>query len=154
MTVLPQVFSRLFLVWGIFYVFPEREVLNQIGVPLLVFAWSITETIRYPFYALSVAELQFYPLLWARYTLFYVLYPLGVTGELLTIYSALPIAKNYYPTYYYFLIAIMFSYGPPFYFLYTHMIKQRRKQLGSPKQSSDKKEGKNAHKNTKKAKKL
>ena len=61
----------------------------------------------------------------SRYNLFIVLYPLGVVGELLTIYAALPIVRrtamyslrlpNKYNVsfdYYYFLIIAMLSYIP------------------------------------------
>lgn len=60
-----------------------------------------------------------------RYTFFIVLYPMGVTGELLTIYAALPYIQktglysitlpnkyNFSFDYYSFLILTMFSYIP------------------------------------------
>lgn len=60
-----------------------------------------------------------------RYTFFIVLYPMGVTGELLTIYAALPNVQktglysvtlpnkyNFSFDYYTFLILIMISYIP------------------------------------------
>lgn len=60
-----------------------------------------------------------------RYTFFIVLYPMGVTGELLTIYAALPYVQktglysvtlpnkyNFSFDYYTFLILIMMSYIP------------------------------------------
>lgn len=60
-----------------------------------------------------------------RYTLFIVLYPMGVTGELLTIYAALPFVRqaglysislpnkyNFSFDYYTFLILVMISYIP------------------------------------------
>ncbi|OMJ30355.1 Very-long-chain (3R)-3-hydroxyacyl-CoA dehydratase 1 [Smittium culicis] len=138
-TTMSQVYSRLMLVWGILYLLPFIGIFDQVGVPMLIFAWSITETIRYPFYVLAILDIKFYPLLWARYTFFYILYPLGVAGELLTIYRALPAAKLLNVNYYYFLIGMMALYPPAFYSLYTHMIKQRRKQLrsSSPPSSAD-----------------
>lgn len=60
-----------------------------------------------------------------RYTLFIVLYPMGVSGELLTIYAALPYVRrsglysislpnkyNFSFDYHAFLILIMISYIP------------------------------------------
>lgn len=60
-----------------------------------------------------------------RYTFFIVLYPMGVTGELLTIYAALPYVQktglysvtlpnkyNFSFDYYTFLIVVMISYIP------------------------------------------
>ncbi|KAG9476570.1 hypothetical protein GDO78_003226 [Eleutherodactylus coqui] len=88
----------------------------------------------------SDAILCFLPL--RRYNLFIVLYPLGVAGELLTIYAALPYVRktgmyslrlpNKYNVsfdYYYFLIAVMCFYVPLFPQLYFHMLRQRRKVL-------------------------
>lgn len=56
----------------------------------MVLAWSITEIIRYSFYAAT--KLQFQPrwLLWLRYNTFFVLYPLGAGSEAALIYSTLP----------------------------------------------------------------
>ena len=33
-------------------------------------------------YALSLLEIKFFPLTWLRYSMFIVLYPMGVSGEL------------------------------------------------------------------------
>jgi hypothetical protein len=56
----------------------------------MVLAWSTTEVIRYAFYAFSVLGLEPYPLLWLRYTTFYVLYPLGAASEAFTMLSTVP----------------------------------------------------------------
>ncbi|CAG10209.1 unnamed protein product, partial [Tetraodon nigroviridis] len=77
-----------------------------------------------------------------RYNLFIVFYPLGVIGELMTIYSALPFVRrtgmysvrlpNLYNVsfdYYYCLIILMLSYIPLFPQLYFHMLRQRRRVL-------------------------
>ena len=56
----------------------------------MVFAWSLTELIRYPFYGLSLLGYKPYPLLWLRYTTFYVLYPLGAFSEAYLNYLTLP----------------------------------------------------------------
>lgn len=74
--------------------------------------------------------------------MFIVMYPLGVIGELMTIYAALPYVRkagmyslrlpNKYNVsfdYYYFLIIVMLSYIPLFPQLYFHMLRQRRKVL-------------------------
>ncbi|XDV30184.1 hypothetical protein PO909_033154 [Leuciscus waleckii] len=78
-----------------------------------------------------------------RYTFFIVLYPMGVSGELLTIYAALPYVQktglysitlpnkyNFSFDYHTFLILIMISYIPLFPQLYFHMMRQRKKVLG------------------------
>ncbi|KAG8428960.1 hypothetical protein GDO86_018704 [Hymenochirus boettgeri] len=75
---------------------------------------------------------------------------MGVTGELLTIYTALPIVKktslysislpnkyNFSFDYYTFLILVMISYIPIFPQLYFHMFHQRRKVLNADHKKSD-----------------
>ncbi|CAJ1381592.1 unnamed protein product [Effrenium voratum] len=57
---------------------------------LFMVAWSITEVIRYLYYALNTAGVNLPPLTWLRYSTFLALYPLGVAGELGAVYSAMP----------------------------------------------------------------
>ncbi|EDO30588.1 predicted protein, partial [Nematostella vectensis] len=137
-----QVASRLFLVWAILYSVPEVQ--DSIGVAAAVAAWSVTEVIRYLFYVCSLVSVLPYALQWCRYTFFFFLYPIGVTGELVAIYASLPFVQksgiysvalpnplNVGFSYYFFLIAVMLSYIPIFPQLYFHMIGQRRKVLSS-----------------------
>ncbi|KAG7253164.1 hypothetical protein CRUP_028131 [Coryphaenoides rupestris] len=84
-----------------------------------------------------------------RYTFFIVLYPMGVSGELLTIYAALPYVQktglysvtlpnkyNFSFDYFTFLTLTMVSYIPREWRahtppqLYFHMLRQRKKVLG------------------------
>ncbi|KAJ1667148.1 hypothetical protein IW140_001598 [Coemansia sp. RSA 1813] len=130
LTVLLQVYSRLLLVWGTLYPFDYPEVRASYGFLLMVFAWSITECVRYSHYALSLLNIESPVLLYLRYTLFYVLYPAGVSGELLTMWAALPYAHAIRPSFKGFLILNMINYPPVLFKLYTHMIRQRRKILG------------------------
>ncbi|XP_051005816.1 very-long-chain (3R)-3-hydroxyacyl-CoA dehydratase 2 isoform X1 [Acomys russatus] len=151
-----QVMSRVFLIWAVTHSVKERGpfqvcvnpgalpdfVQSEDSVLLFVIAWTITEIIRYSFYTFSLLNHLPYIIKWARYTLFIVLYPMGVTGELLTIYAALPSVRqaglysislpnkyNFSFDYYAFLILVMISYIPLFPQLYFHMIHQRRKIL-------------------------
>jgi len=135
-----QVLSRVFALWGVLDLSPPSQI--SYGVPLLLFAWTITEITRYSYYVLHLVG--FSKLIeWFRYTLFIVLYPIGVTGELLCIYQALfyvkekslwsmtmPNAFNITFDYQYFLIGVMLMYIPFFPQLYFHMFAQRRKVLG------------------------
>ncbi|XP_027700931.1 very-long-chain (3R)-3-hydroxyacyl-CoA dehydratase 2 [Vombatus ursinus] len=140
-----QVMSRVFLIWAVTH--SVKEVQNEDSVLLFVIAWTITEIIRYSFYTFSLLNHLPYIIKWARYTLFIVLYPMGVSGELLTIYAALPFVRqaslysislpnkyNFSFDYYAFLILIMISYIPLFPQLYLHMIHQRRKVLSHPEE--------------------
>ncbi|MEQ2169071.1 hypothetical protein GOODEAATRI_021100, partial [Goodea atripinnis] len=82
------------------------------------------ETLPRVFASVST-NLRYILFIFCRYNLFIVLYPLGVVGELLTIYTALPFVRrsgmysmrlpNKYNVsfdYYYFLIIVMLSYIP------------------------------------------
>uniref|UniRef100_A0A3B3Q9B6 Very-long-chain (3R)-3-hydroxyacyl-CoA dehydratase n=1 Tax=Paramormyrops kingsleyae TaxID=1676925 RepID=A0A3B3Q9B6_9TELE len=142
-----QVMSRVFLTWAVTH--SVREVQNEDSVLLFVVAWTITEIIRYSFYTFSLLNHLPYLIKWARYTLFIVLYPMGVAGELLTIYAALPFVQktglysvtlpnkyNFSFDYYTFLILTMISYIPIFPQLYFHMLRQRKKVLGHTEGSS------------------
>ncbi|KAG7240337.1 hypothetical protein INR49_026908 [Caranx melampygus] len=132
---------RVFLTWAVTH--SVREVQSEDSVLLFVTAWTVTEIIRYSFYTFSLLNHLPYLIKWARYTFFIVLYPMGVTGELLTIYAALPYVQktglysvtlpnkyNFSFDYYTFLILVMISYIPLFPQLYFHMIRQRKKVLG------------------------
>ena len=95
----------------------------------MVIAWGISEVVRYGFYALNLLFKKApYFSLWIRYTFFYVLYPLGAGSEFMLIQLAIPLSKSNLPLY----LALTVSaglYPPGFYFMYTHMIKQRKKYL-------------------------
>uniref|UniRef100_H2M1B1 Very-long-chain (3R)-3-hydroxyacyl-CoA dehydratase n=2 Tax=Oryzias latipes TaxID=8090 RepID=H2M1B1_ORYLA len=136
-----EVLSRVFLTWAVTH--SVREVQSEDSVLLFVTAWTVTEIIRYSFYTFSLLNHLPYLIKWARYTFFILLYPMGVTGELLTIYAALPYVQktglysvtlpnkyNFSFDYYTFLILIMISYIPLFPQLYFHMLRQRKKVLG------------------------
>ncbi|KAG2015992.1 protein tyrosine phosphatase [Coprinopsis cinerea AmutBmut pab1-1] len=141
-----QVSSRLFLVWGITAQFAETHS-NPIYASM-VLAWSVTEVIRYTFYALNLLGTSSQILLWLRYTTFYVLYPLGASSEAFLILSTLPhvgvfpkclhatggskpvsewnvgqLARG----------VLFLIWWPGLYAMYTYMIGQRGKVLGAPK---------------------
>jgi len=135
-----QVWSRVTLVWLVLFKVVSSR--SSIGVPLMLLAWSITEVIRYSFYALGLFNMTPYIITWMRYTFFIVLYPAGVTGELLTMVAALPeIARkkhfalempnsvNMGFSFYYMLIVMMLIYLPGFPKLYFYMFGQRKKVL-------------------------
>ncbi|XP_026323874.1 very-long-chain (3R)-3-hydroxyacyl-CoA dehydratase hpo-8 [Hyposmocoma kahamanoa] len=139
--VLMQVYSRVFLVCGALLATYGATV--SPGLPLCILAWSITEIIRYAYYALNIVNTVPQGLLFLRYSTFLVLYPVGITGELLCMYHALPEINekklftismpnswNFAFNYYYFLIFYMLLYIPLFPVLFGHMLTQRRKMLG------------------------
>lgn len=161
-----QVSSRVFVAWAILDAVPESRLCR--GLPLLLIAWIITEMIRYSFYAVGLLGTSLYIITWlrysiailfvfpqlkvlitCRYTLFFALYPIGVTGELWCCYVSLgriardkiftwmmPNQLNMTFNFYYVLIAIMLSYIPLFPQLYFHMIAQRKKVIGGHKKTA------------------
>ncbi|KAK6202341.1 tyrosine phosphatase-like protein [Scheffersomyces amazonensis] len=135
-TTTTQVFSRLLIVWGICQLLPESPANYHWIYISLNLSWSITEIIRYSYYAANLMDPQSVPdwLTWLRYTTFYVLYPTGVASETYMIYLSLDEAANVFGVWLkYGLIVILFTYIPGFYMLYTYMIKQRKKVLGKSK---------------------
>ncbi|BES98008.1 Hypothetical protein NTJ_10824 [Nesidiocoris tenuis] len=136
-----QVLSRVSIVSLILSSSPPAQL--SLGLPCIVLAWSITEIVRYSFYALNLVNLVPQFLVWCRYTFFYALYPIGVTGELLLYYATqkytaetglytyeLPNPLNFTFSFRYCLIAVMLFYIPQFPQLYMYMIRQRKKTLG------------------------
>eukprot|EP00096_Caligus_rogercresseyi_P016165 TRINITY_DN8726_c0_g1_i2.p1 TRINITY_DN8726_c0_g1~~TRINITY_DN8726_c0_g1_i2.p1 ORF type:complete len:212 (+),score=55.68 TRINITY_DN8726_c0_g1_i2:148-783(+) len=136
-----QVYSRVMVLWLILVGFKAPQA--GIALSLLLFAWTITEIIRYTYYALNLLEINSKPLTYLRYSLFIALYPIGITGELLSMYAALPEIQssnafsislpnklNFTFSFYYFIIINMSLYIFGFPTLYGHMMKQRKKVLG------------------------
>ena len=113
------------------------------GYLLLSFGWSIIELVRYLYYILSLIQKDFinfnipYLLIWCRYSFFVVLYPIGVSGEIITTWNAkkdfskyilwknhdfkLTLSDMVYPAY--------ILYIPSLIFLYGYLFKQRKKVL-------------------------
>jgi len=139
-----QVSSRLFVVWGLLYVAPPSRY--QVGFLLCALSWATVEVPRYLFYAVALLSPSSVPwlLTWLRYSLFLVLYPTGITGEVLCLLSALswlrrhdhvlsvamPNALNFEFSYVIFCYVILASYLPGGPFMIRMMWQQRKKVLG------------------------
>ncbi|EFW98819.1 phosphatase-like protein [Grosmannia clavigera kw1407] len=130
-----QVASRLLLVWAIVYPFPA-ETTSSPFYTSMVLAWSLTEVIRYSYFALSLARgPERPPPSWftaLRYSTFLVLYPVGISSEVRLVYLAATTpsaAATLHPLYPAALYAVLAVYVPGSYILYTHMLAQRRKVL-------------------------
>ncbi|KAJ9082809.1 hypothetical protein DSO57_1001336 [Entomophthora muscae] len=130
MTTISQVSSRLLLAVGILYCYPLKEATEHWALSTMTIAWSITEVIRYLFYAFNLVGTAPSFIVWCRYSLFYILYPVGASSEMFVAYQALPHLKTANPAFYYTLVAILFYYPLGFYQLFTYMVKQRVKTLG------------------------
>ncbi|CDR88311.1 related to PHS1-essential 3-hydroxyacyl-CoA dehydratase of the ER membrane [Sporisorium scitamineum] len=125
-----QVASRLFMVWGVTERFSQAW--SSPFYASMVLAWAITECIRYPFYANQLLGADGPGLLWARYSTFWILYPIGAGSEAMCILATLPktldLAKWDARALIY--AGLFVIWWPGLYIMYTYMIKQRRKVLG------------------------
>lgn len=143
-----QIASRVFIMWAIYaYVLESKTAIrgtNTPAVALLIFPWAITEILRYSYYILYVFNSVPYWLTWCRYSFFVLMYPLGVTGEVLSIWRAASYLQKTamfreLTTFgiagqkvqlAWLLYASLGLYLIFFPKLYTHMFKQREKVLG------------------------
>lgn len=87
-----QILSRIIIVWVALVPYPETR--ETIGLNMILWAWPLAETTRYLYYALNLLKLNLYAVTWARYTFFIVLYPLGVSGELLILHKLYYMVKR------------------------------------------------------------
>jgi hypothetical protein len=90
-TVFLQVMSRI-VALVVALVVPE--VTTHWACGLMLVSWSLVEVPRYAFYLNALvspkgSEGTLYPIFWLRYSLFAILYPSGITGECMTMYTAL-----------------------------------------------------------------
>ncbi|RYG60887.1 hypothetical protein EON64_18985 [archaeon] len=147
-TVLMQVFSRVWTLWAVMDMAPTAQ--HSLFFLLACTSWALVEVPRYLFYALSIANAVPYPLFWLRYSLFAILYPTGITGELGCMYLSLfelwgkaggvsdvPMDKLVLMV----LIAlVVVTYVPGSPTMYKHMLKTRKKQFQELKEGGKKRE--------------
>lgn len=139
-TTVMQVASRLLIVIGIFQLLPYSPANFHWAYLTLSIAWSITEIIRYYYYAANIlTEGNPPPLLkWLRYNTFTVLYPMGISSEVYIIISSLAEAAFAVGEFYrYFLIGCVAAYVPGAYVLYSYMLKQRSKVMSELKEKTE-----------------
>jgi len=92
LTVLNQIASRI-LVIGVVNCHPlQPDMANgqNFSLCMMLTAWCLAEIFRYGYFVCKFADLELFVLTWLRYSLFLVLYPVGVAGEVLTLYQTLP----------------------------------------------------------------
>ena len=146
-TTVVQVFSRL-QVLLVHYLVKESRESN--GNTYMLLAWCLVEVIRYPFLGLKSISKPPYILTWLRYSVFYVLYTLGVYGEMFVLNSGLPSltlnktlsvsmpnAWNFEFNFASYLTVLLYvAYLPGLLFQYSHMIRQRRSALSIDKKNA------------------
>lgn len=110
----------------------------------MILAWSSVEVPRYAFYIFAIftgdsTKGPPYPLFWLRYSLFAILYPLGIFGELTvcltaaadeTFESAYPWAPFVYGK----LLPVVYFFGSPFMIMnmYQNRVKAFKKRFARP----------------------
>jgi len=130
-TTIKQLGSR-FMVVVLIDLLKSEEYINVAGVTglhLIMFAWGITEIVRYSFYFSGLIGKEVKLLVFLRYTLFLVLYPMGVTGELLIILSWMKKDGFTFSANDVIFGAIFLSYFIFFPGMFKHMLSQRKKKL-------------------------
>ena len=127
-TTAAQVSSRLLIVIGCFQLSttPISSVIEYEYITLSL-AWSITEVVRYFFYAFNLVNIQPKALLFLRYNMFPVLYPMGVGSELIILYKTIQINDNKILKL--ILTISRLAYVPGFPMLLSHMWVQRKKAM-------------------------
>lgn len=137
--------SRLIVLWAITNISPPSQV--SPFFTLMALAWSLVEVPRYLFYI--YAELDVEPpalLTWLRYSLFMVLYPAGISGEVGCLWTALPyvLAKGVWEvkqpnphnvaySHYVVMWLLLALYVPGSPYMIGHMWDLRKKKLGGAK---------------------
>jgi len=123
------------------------------GLTIMLFAWCLVEIVRYSYYTCHLLNLNIGILTWLRYTLFIILYPVGVIAEMWCFIDVLPYlstskalciempnAYNFTFSPYVITKIILLGYFPGLYPMYSHMLAQRKKVLeGGPSEDKSKK---------------
>ncbi|ETW80499.1 hypothetical protein HETIRDRAFT_476130 [Heterobasidion irregulare TC 32-1] len=137
-TTATQVASRLYLVWGIAPRFESARASPFFAS--MVLSWSVTEVIRYTFYAASLVGAEPRLLTWLRYTTFYVLYPTGAGSEAFVAFATLPLKTplNEWDVESIGRAVLFGIWWPGLYVMYTYMMKQRRKVFGGQRTAKPK----------------
>ena len=86
------VFSRVWTLWAVMNISPT--VYESFFFTLACTSWALVEVPRYLFYALNLLGQVPYPVFWLRYSLFAILYPTGISGELGCMYMAVLFLKT------------------------------------------------------------
>ena len=92
-----QVFSRVFVLAAAQNFAP---VTSTWACGLMIISWCLVEVPRYLFYIFAKLgppgpKGTPYFIFYLRYSLFFILYPTGITGEVLTLMNALPLIKRF-----------------------------------------------------------
>lgn len=126
-----QVQSRLNLV---FFVLLAPSVTSNWACGMMALSWCLVEVPRYAFYLNNLVGPggqagTLYPIFWLRYSLFAILYPTGITGEVLTMINCLSdpafssAMNGFAPLIVKFILLL---YVPASPFMYMNMVGNRK----------------------------
>ncbi|KAK0384691.1 hypothetical protein NLU13_7169 [Sarocladium strictum] len=145
-TTFTQVGTRVIQVWAIWFAFPDAILGDRsadgnaihgwaspssggIAFVALLLAWSVADAIRYTYLVCKMHHIESEILTWTRYSMFFVLYPVGISAEWWLMYRSIEPSGQVTPwlrPVFYFLLAL---YVPGTWYMLSHMVKQRRKVL-------------------------
>lgn len=133
-----QVGSRIA---ALFALTQSPEAAHQWGAGLMILSWASVEVPRYAFYVAALitgdaTKKTPYPLFWLRYSLFAVLYPTGITGELTVFLAAAkdPVFLGFLgpdstSLMYYFIMSFPVIYAPGALPMIFNMAGNRKKAM-------------------------
>ncbi|KAB8218082.1 tyrosine phosphatase-like protein [Aspergillus novoparasiticus] len=126
-TTFTQVFGRSVQVWAINYAFPAITA-HSWAYPAMLLAWSAADTVRYSYFVVMLAGIPMPAVLkWLRYSLFFILYPVGISSEWWLMYHAAHATSSLVVAGIFYFFLVLYVPGTPM--MYKYMVKQRRKTL-------------------------
>ncbi|KAB8203573.1 tyrosine phosphatase-like protein [Aspergillus parasiticus] len=126
-TTFTQVFGRSVQVWAINYAFPAITA-HSWAYPAMQLAWSAADTVRYSYFVVMLAGIPMPTVLkWLRYSLFFILYPIGISSEWWLMYHAANATSSLVVAGIFYFFLVLYVPGTPM--MYKYMVKQRRKTL-------------------------
>lgn len=87
-----QVTGRNFILFAIIHA--ETRIQEMPVVFALFMVWSLVELVRYPYYIIAILKKDIPTLTWLRYSIWIVLYPLGVLCEGTILLRSLPLFEE------------------------------------------------------------
>eukprot|EP00405_Crypthecodinium_cohnii_P017928 CAMPEP_0206462206 /NCGR_PEP_ID=MMETSP0324_2-20121206/25847_1 /ASSEMBLY_ACC=CAM_ASM_000836 /TAXON_ID=2866 /ORGANISM="Crypthecodinium cohnii, Strain Seligo" /LENGTH=771 /DNA_ID=CAMNT_0053934331 /DNA_START=52 /DNA_END=2367 /DNA_ORIENTATION=+ len=127
-TVAIQVSSRIFIVWG--HTYWAHECQKHWSLLLIIFSWGITEVVRYLFYFTALLGLSPYPVFFLRYSMFIVLYPSGISGEIFQTLVAMGSHWKFAcPLWYRLSLLVLLTYIPLGPFMILNMLGNRKRSF-------------------------
>ncbi|KAL4873376.1 tyrosine phosphatase-like protein [Aspergillus spectabilis] len=127
-TTFTQIFARSVQVWAINYAFSEVTATSP-AYGAMVLAWAVADVVRYGYFVGLLGGLDSLTrgLRWLRYSLFIILYPIGIGSEWWLMFRAAGATDAVAVRgVFWFCLGL---YGPGSVMMYSYMLKQRRKTL-------------------------